>query len=86
MKDSPNRCREIEQGTEAPCDALWLSGCRFPGSSRGAPTKLFNSLGVCHGRHSDRRVMAIPTNRLSLYFSSRRFFVPEISCFRVRFA
>jgi hypothetical protein len=40
---------------------------RVPGSSPGAPTKLFNSLGTSRESRSDRRSAAIPTNRLPLF-------------------
>src|ERR1700739_2420133 len=40
---------------------------RVPGSSPGAPTKLFNSLGILRASHSDRRSAAIPTNWLLLF-------------------
>ena len=40
---------------------------RVPGSSPGAPTKLFNSLGILRASHSDKRSAAIPTNWLLLF-------------------
>jgi hypothetical protein len=47
---------------------LWLTlNQRVPGSSPGAPTKLFKDLAAGPRRHSDRRSAAIPTNRLLLF-------------------